>query len=395
MWNRIISVVGIVVILFIAYLFSDNKKQIRYKPIAILIGLQLITGFFLLRTTIGLSILGVIASGFEALIAYALEGARFVFGGLLDVGGGGIFFFSTLMPIILVSALIGILNYFKILPIIIKYVGLVLSKITGLGRLESYAGAAAMFLGQSEVFISVKNFIHKLPKKRLYYIAAPAMSSVSMGIVGSYMTYLNPSYVLTAIPLNLFGVFVIESMIYPYVLEESEAAEDISDSLAEEGSFFSVLAEYITDGFNTAIAVAAQLIGFVALIAMINGIFSWIIGISFQELMGYAFSPFAFIIGIPWEEAVDAGAIMATKLVTNEFVAMVDFVEMAVSERTNAMISTFLMSFANFGSIGIIIGSVNGINREKGSAIAEFSLILILGSTLVSLLTAAIVGVVF
>jgi len=394
MFNRIISVIGILIILLISYLFSNQKKEIKYKPIAILVGLQLVTGFFLLRTEIGLTILGGIGTVFEALLSYASEGARFVFGGLLDVDGGGIFFFSTLMPIIFISAIIGILNYFKILPLIIKYVGLILSKITGLGRMESYVGAAAMFLGQSEVFISVKNLVHDMSSKRLYYVAAPAMSSVSMSIVGSYMVYLNPSYVLTAIPLNLFGVFVIESMLYPYTLEESEKSADISGS-GEDGSFFAVLSEYISDGFSTAIAVAAQLIGFVALIAMVNGIFSAIVGISFQEIMGYVFAPFAFIMGIPWEEAVQGGIIIATKLVTNEFVAMLDLAELAVSERTLAILSTFLMSFANFSSIGIIIGSVNGINKEQGSVIAGFALKLILGSTLVSGLTGAVVGIVF
>lgn len=394
MLNRIISVIGIAIILLIAYLFSDNKRKIRYKPIAMLIGLQFITGFIFLRTDVGLTVLGGIASVFEALLGYAGEGARFVFGGLLDVGGGGIFFFNTLMPIIFISALLGILNYFKILPFIIKYIGIGLSKINGLGVLESYVGAAAMFLGQSEVFISIKNFVHDLSPKRLFYVAAPAMSSVSAGIIGSYMVYLNPSYVLTAIPLNLFGVFVIESMIYPYELEEGEDASQI-EVRGEEGSFFAVLAEYIMDGFNTAIAVAAQLIGFIALIAMINGIFSALFGISFQTVVGYLFAPFAFILGIPLEEIVQAGSIIATKLVTNEFVAMVELVDLAISERTMAILSTFLMSFANFSSIGIIIGSVKGINNEQANVIATFSMKLLLGSTLVSGLTAAVIGVVF
>lgn len=394
MLNRIISVVGIVIILLIAYLFSDNKKKIRYKPIALLIGLQLITGFILLRTDVGLTILGGIASVFEALLGYAGEGARFVFGGLLDVGGGGIFFFNTLMPIIFISALLGILNYFKILPFIIKYIGIGLSKINGLGVLESYVGAAAMFLGQSEVFISIKDFVHDLSPKRLFYVAAPAMSSVSAGIIGSYMVYLNPSYVLTAIPLNLFGVFIIESMIYPYELDEEEDASQIKVE-GEEGSFFAVLAEYITDGFNTAIAVAAQLIGFIALIAMVNGIFSALFGVSFQTVVGYLFAPFAFIMGIPLEEAVQGGSIIATKLVTNEFVAMVELLDLMISERTMAILSTFLMSFANFSSIGIIIGSVKGINNEQANVIATFSLKLLLGSTLVSGLTGAIMGIVF
>jgi len=395
MLNRIIAIVGIVAFLGIAYLFSSDKKKIRIKPILILIALQLVIGFVLLRTTIGLTVLGWIAAAFEALLGYAGEGTRFVFGGLMDVDGGGIFFFQTLMPIIFVSAILGILNYFKILPFIIKYIGIGLSKINGLGILESYVGAAAMFLGQSEVFISIKNFIPRLSKERLFYVAAPAMSSVSAGIIGSYMVYLDPVYVITAIPLNLLGVFVIEQIVYPYEPEEGGVDASDLDVSGEEGSFFSVLSEYITDGFNTAIGVAAQLIGFTALIAMINGIFAAIFGISFQTIVGYLFAPFAFLTGIPISEIVQAGSIIATKLVTNEFVAMVELIELTLSERTMAILSTFLMSFANFSSIGIIIGSVKGINNEKASLVASFSMKLLLTSTLVSGLTAAVVGIVF
>jgi nucleoside transport protein len=156
-----------------------------------------------------------------------------------------------------------------------------------------------------------------------------------------------------------------------------------------------MLGEYILDGFKVAIIVGAMLIGFVALISMINHLFEAIFGISFQLILGYIFAPFAFIIGIPAAEAIKAGTIMATKLLANEFVAMMDLGKIAnsLSSRTVGIISVFLVSFANFSSIGIITGAVKGLNEKKGNQVAKFGLKLLYGATLVSLLAAAITGV--
>jgi nucleoside transport protein len=150
------------------------------------------------------------------------------------------------------------------------------------------------------------------------------------------------------------------------------------------------------DGFKVAITVAAMLIGFVALIAGINSIFDMIFGISFQDIMGYIFAPFAFIMGIPISETVTAGGIMATKLVTNEFVAMLSLGEAsaALSERTIGIVSVFLVSFANFSSIGIIAGAVKGLHEKQGNVVARFGLKLLYGATLVSILSAIIVSVI-
>ena len=173
----------------------------------------------------------------------------------------------------------------------------------------------------------------------------------------------------------------------PYVLEEKEDELIIEEN--KEQTFFQMLGEYILDGFHVAITVAAMLIGFVALIAMINAIFHGIFGITFQEILGYIFAPLAFISGIPWKEAVDAGSIMATKLVTNEFVANGHF---HFTERTTAIISVFLVSFANFSSIGIISGAMKGLNEEKGNLVAKHGLKILLTATLVSFLSAIVTG---
>ncbi|EPH96602.1 pyrimidine nucleoside transport protein [Enterococcus faecalis 13-SD-W-01] len=389
--NYILGIIGLFVVLGLSFLLSSNRKAVRLKPLLVMFLLQLVLGFILLRTTFGTSLVKMLAKVFEHLLSFAGAGVDFVFSGVANEGTAP-FFLTVLMPIVFISAIIGILRYIKILPLFMKLVGLGLSKINGMGKLESYNGIASAILGQSEVFISVKKELPLLSEKRLFTMSVSAMSTVSMSIVGSYMALINSTYVITALVLNLFGGFIIASIINPYVLEETEDELVIED--AKEQTFFQMLGEYILDGFHVAITVAAMLIGFVALIAMINAIFDGIFGVTFQEILGYIFAPFAFITGIPWKEAVDAGSLMATKLVTNEFVAMTELAKGSYhfTERTTAIISVFLVSFANFSSIGIISGAMKGLNEEKGNLVAKHGLKILLSATLVSFLSAIITG---
>ncbi len=389
----IIGVVGLIVILALAWIGSSDKKNIKYKPVFLMLILQFVLGFILLNTQVGNYLVGSIANGFQVLLDCAGDGVNFVFGGLVNNDQFS-FFISVLLPIIFISALIGILQYLKILPFVIKYIGLVLSKINGMGKLESYNAVASAILGQSEVFISVKKELALLPKHRLYTLCASAMSTVSMSIVGSYMVLLQPRYVVTAIVLNLFGGFIIASVINPYSVSEEEDILVVEDE--KKQTFFEVLGEYILDGFKVAVIVAAMLVGFVAIIAVINMIFRSIFGMSFQDILGYVFSPFAFLMGVPLNESIQAASVMATKLVSNEFVAMnlLASGDLHLSARSIGIVSVFLISFANFSSIGIISGAVKGLNQEQGNVVARFGLKLLYGATLVSMLTATIVGLI-
>ena len=387
----LISLCGLVVVLGLALLVSKNKKEIKYKNIIVMLVTQLLLAMILLNTTFGYVLIKGITTVFDHLLAYASTGITFVFGGLANEGEAP-FFITVLLPIVFVSVLIGILQYFKILPFFMKWIGIFLSKLTGMGKLESYNAVASAMVGQSEVFITVKKQLDKIPPQRMYTLCASAMSTVSMAVVGAYMTMIEPKYVVTAIVLNLFGGFIIASIINPYTVDESEDMLTVEDE--HKQTFFQMVGEYILDGFKVAIIVGAMLIGFVALMDLINSLFDMTIGISFQEILGYIFAPFAFLMGVPWSEAVTAGGIMATKLVTNEFVAMTSLMDVAgsMSERTLGIISVFVVSFANFSSIGIIAGAVKGLNERQGNIVARFGLKLLYGATLVSVLTSIIVS---
>jgi nucleoside transport protein len=393
--HYLIGLISIAAIIFLSWLFCFDRKAIRFRHVGIMILIQFFLAFLLLNTSIGNIIIGSISKGFQILLGYANEGVNFVFGNVVNVGQFN-FFINVLLPIVFISALIGILQYLKILSFIIKGIGYLLSKVNGMGRLESYNAIAALILGQQEVFISIKKQLPYLPERRLYTLCTSAMSTVSMAIVGAYMNILQPEYVVIAIILNLFGGFIIASLINPYQLD---AQDQQLDEMPEEGkqSFFQMLGEYILDGFKVAVVVGAMLIGFIALIGMINSIFAAIFGISFIQILGYVFSPLAYLMGISGAECVKAGEVMATKLMSNEFVAMDLFNQHLdnFSARSQAILSVFLVSFANFSSIGIISGALRALDEKQGQAIAKHGLRLLYGASLVSLLSATIVGLVF
>ncbi|EOB8724794.1 TPA: NupC/NupG family nucleoside CNT transporter [Staphylococcus aureus] len=398
----LIGIIGIIFFLALAFLFSSDRKNIRWKYVGILLAIQLIFAFILLKTTMGIKVIGGISNGFNYLLLKAADGVNFVFGGIQYIDPKQPpFFFSVLLPIVFISAIIGILQYTKILPLIINVLGFLISKINGMGRLESYNAVAAAILGQSEVFISIKKQLPYIPKQRLYTLTASAMSTVSASIIGAYFTLIEPKYVVTAVVLNLFGGFIIASIINPYKVNEEDDKLLVEETEERQQSFFEMLGEYILDGFKVAVIVGAMLIGYIAIIALLNGIVSNIfstvssgaISWDFQTLIGFVFAPFAFLIGVPWQDAVQAGSVMATKLLSNEFVAMQALGKLSdLSEHAKGVTSVFLVSFANFSSIGIISGAIKSLNDKKGDTVARFGLKLLFGATLVSFISAAIAG---
>ena len=404
-------VLALAVVAILALLVSSDRKKIRIRYVIQLLVIEVLLAWFFLNSDVGLGFVKGFSEMFEKLLGFANEGTNFVFGSMNDQGLA-FFFLKVLCPIVFISALIGILQHIRVLPVIIRAIGFLLSKVNGMGKLESFNAVSSLILGQSENFIAYKDILGKISRNRMYTMAATAMSTVSMSIVGAYMTMLEPKYVVAALVLNMFSTFIVLSLINPYRVDASE--ENIQMSNLHEGqSFFEMLGEYILAGFKVAIIVAAMLIGFIALIAALNALFATVTGwfgtgdgtgeqvhpqlhVEFQGILGYIFYPIAWVMGVPSSEALQVGSIMATKLVSNEFVAMMDLQKIAstLSPRAEGIISVFLVSFANFSSIGIIAGAVKGLNEEQGNVVSRFGLKLVYGSTLVSVLSASIAALV-
>ncbi|WP_409271864.1 NupC/NupG family nucleoside CNT transporter [Neobacillus sp. SCS-31] len=408
------GIIGLAFIFGLGYLISFDRKNVRYKPMAIMIGLQLVITFVSLNTAAGIKILGAISDFFSWLLKQAEGGTNFVFGGIQMEF---VFFFHVLMPIVFVSALLGILNYIKVLPFIIKWTGKLINKITGMGDLESYFAPSTAILGQPEVFITIKEQLPKMKPQQLYTICASAMSAVAAATLGAYMTMVPGQYVVVAVFLNIFSALIISCVVNPYdpktinedasvnnksiegaewvsAEREVSATSEVSAASEEREPFFQMLGTYILDGFKLVIIVSAMLIGFMALVTLLNNSFEIMFNITFTEIMGWVFAPIAFVLGVPWDEVVRVGSIMATKLITNEFVAMGELAKVAetLSPKANAMISTYLISFANFGTLGIVSGSIKSIDEKQGKIIAKYSVKLLVGATMASMLTATIVG---
>ena len=386
-------VLALAVVAALALLVSRDRKNIRLRFIVQLLVIEVLLAYFFLNSSIGLGFVKGFSDMFEKLLGFAAEGTGFVFGGMSDKGLA-FFFLKVLCPIVFISALIGILQHIRVLPFVIRIIGTVLSKINGMGKLESFNAISSLILGQSENFIAYKDILGKMSEKRMYTMAATAMSTVSMSIVGAYMTMLEPRFVVAALVLNMFSTFIVLSLINPYKVDSEE---DLQIGNTHQGqSFFEMLGEYILAGFKVAIIVAAMLIGFIALISCLNALFDVVFGISFQGVLGYVFYPFAWMMGVPSHEALQVGSMMATKLVSNEFVAMLDLQKVAadLSPRSVGILSVFLVSFANFSSIGIVAGAIKGLNEHQGNVVSRFGLKLLYGSTLVSVLSASIAGLV-
>lgn len=409
--NIIRGIIGLIFIVLLGFLVSSDRKAIkkRLPSIGIMVIIQLIITFVGLRTTAGISILSSISEFFNWLMAQAAEGVNFVFGGIVIEDGASVFLFNVLLPLVFLSGLIAILNYIKVLPFLQKWIGFAINKITGVGELEGQFAISTMLLGQPGGYLTIKELIPKISGQRMFTLALSATATTGASMLGAYMQIIPGEYVVVAVFLNVFSAFIISSLINPYSVEadeealassiEAELQQDVLEGtqVKEKQNFFDMLSDAMSSGFGLAIGVAATMIGFIALIAFLNNGLLAIIGISFTQILGYIFAPLAYIIGIPSADIVEAGGVMATKLLTNELIGMNELMAFGsnISVKTQAMIGTYLVSFANFGSIGIVTGALKAIDPKQSKNISSQSLKLILGATMSGLLTATIVGFFF
>ncbi|MDP0529993.1 Na+ dependent nucleoside transporter N-terminal domain-containing protein, partial [Lacticaseibacillus paracasei] len=253
--NFVFLLTGLALVFGISWLISTDRKHIKYKRMGILFGLQLVISFLCLHTSGGVKTLAGISSFFNWLMVQAAGGVNFVFGGFSIKAGSSVFFLNVLMPIVFISALVGILNYIKVLPFIIKWTGWALNKVAGMGELESYFAVSTAILGQPEVFLTVKDQIPKLNERRLYTICASAMSAVSAAMLASYMKMVPGKFVVVAVFLNILSALIISCVVNPYETEANDELVQVSKKKQEP--FFQVLGTYITDGFSLAITVGA------------------------------------------------------------------------------------------------------------------------------------------
>lgn len=410
--DTLISLLGIVVLLLIAFLLSNNKKAINVRTVAGALAFQVGIGALILYVPAGREALLAAAKGISAVINYGNDGINFLFGGLVsdkmfEVFGGGGFVFAlrVLPPIIFFSALISVLYYLGIMQFVIRILGGALQAVLGTSKSESMSAAANIFVGQTEAPLLVKPYIKSMTNSELFAVMCGGLASVAGAVMIGYagmgvpLPYLIAASFMAA-PGGLLFAKILHPQTEPFKDELSE--EDMDD---KPSNVIEAAAVGAFSGMQLVMNVGAMLLAFIALIAMLNGFIGWTAGligfegVTLQSLLGYVFQPLAWVIGVPWEEAQVAGSLIGTKLVVNEFVAYADFANylkpeaaVALSAKTVAIITFALCGFANLSSIAILIGGLGGMAPNRRSDVARMGLKAVAAGTLSNLMSAAIAG---
>ncbi len=392
------SIIGILFIFAVAYLLSSNKKHIKWRTI--IIGFLIQFGFALsvLKWSVGKYVLSKVALGVQSVIDYAQEGISFVFGSLAN--DGSIFFVNVLCVIIFISAVVSILYYLGIMQFVIRVIGGALSRLLGTSQLETISSSANIFLGQTEAPLLIKPYVSKLTESELFAVMVGGLASVSGSIlVGYSMLGIPIEYLISAVFMAAPAGLIIAKILCPEtehdkVQNEVEMIKDNSANVVDAASKGAI------DGLGLVLNIAAIILAFVAVIALINGLIGWIGGwfgvsdLSLQGILGWIFSPVAAIIGVPWGEAVTAGSLIGQKLILNEFVAFSNMAPLLpeLSAKTTAIVTFALCGFANISSIAILIGGIGGMAPNRKADIARLGWKAVLGGTLANLLSATIAG---
>lgn len=390
----LINILGIIVFIGVGFLFSKNKKMIDWKSIFIMLVIDIFLAWFLISFPVGRVLVNGAASGFNWLVQTAYDGIGFAFGSWVHVKQMD-FFVSALLPILLVVPLFDILTYIGVLPWIIRKLGWILSKITRQPKFESFFSVEMMFLGNTEALAVSSLQIKKNSAARNLTLALMSMSCISAAIVGAYTQMLPGQFVLTAIPLNIMNAIIITNILNPItVTPEEDTIVEVKNE--EKEPFFSFLGDSILAAGKLILVIAASVIAFVALAALIDkilGLFtSWL---SLESILGIIMFPFGYLLGLPVHEAYQMAQYMGTKLVTNEFVVMGQIAPTIKSfaPHYQAVLCTFLISFANFSTVGMIIGAFKGLSdKNTVNVISKNAGYLLLSGILVSLMSAGLVG---
>ncbi len=392
-----INILGLIVFLAIGWLFSKNRKAINWKTVAIMVVLNLILAWFLTGSSAGRAGVKAAADGFVWIVDVSAKGTVFALGDWYNVKNLN-FICSALMPILMIVPLFDILTYIGFLPWIIKWIGRGLSYITGQPKFESFFAVEMMFLGNTEVLAVSGMQIRKMSKERNLTLAMMSMSCVTASILGAYIEMMPGQYILTAVPINIINALIATSMLNPVSISaEEDTIEKVgATDNGKKEPFFSFLGDSILGAGKLILIIVANVVAFVALAALIDKVLAlfWK-PLSLESILGVIMFPFSWLLGLPVNQAWDLAQNMGMKLVTNEFVVMgkvtADIAH--YPEHLKAVLTVFVTSFANFGTLGMIIGAFKGLaNKEDNDYIASNIGYLLLSGILVSLLSAAFVG---
>ena len=403
------GVIGIFVLLAIAYGLSKNKKSINIRTVGFAFLLQILLGAFVLYVPFGKDVLTTITASVQSVIDSAKVGINFLFGGLgtdamFENGVGFVFAVRVLPNIIFFSSLIAVLYYLGIMQWVIRIIGGSLQKLLKTSKPESLSATANIFVGQTEAPLVVRPYIAKMTQSELFAIMVGGLASVAGSIMAGYAGLgIDLKYLIAASFMAAPGGLLMAKIIYPETEPEKilQDSIDFDDGDDKPANVIDAAATGAASGLKLAVNVGAMLLAFIALIALLNTIVGGISGllgyqgITIEFLLGYLFAPFAYIIGVPVSEMLQAGSFIGQKIVVNEFFAYVNFVEIkdTLSPATQAIVTFALCGFANLSSIAILLGGIGSMAPGRRHDIAKLGVHAMLAATLANLMSAAIAGV--
>jgi len=447
------GLLGIMLILALAYLLSSNRKAIRLRVVTAAFALQAGIAILVLYTNWGRAAIEALSRGVSNLLGYANKGTEFLFGASATNPLANTFALGALPVIIFFAALVSILYYLGIMQRVVRWVGGAIGWVTGIGRVESLGSAANIFVGQSESPLVVRPYLASLTPAQLFTLMTVGMAGVAGTILAAYASLLGPQYLpflLAAAFMSAPGGILMAKIMMPDERAPREPDEvNLPNPHAGEGSaalrpephpvlppkvevaetfeegerpanIIMAAAQGAQTGVKLAVAVGAMVLAFVALVALANGLLggagAWLVeqgvrtgnpftpaaaeflgNLSFQRLVGYIFQPIMFMIGVPWSEATLAGGLFGTKIVLNEFVAFIDLGNAtgpaaALTGRTRAIVTFALCGFANFSSIAIQMAVTGGLAPNQRPMIAKLGIKALIAGSLANLMSAALAG---
>ena len=413
------SLLGIVVLLLIAFALSMNRKAIQPRVIFSALLLQIAIGAIVLFFPLGKDLLLNVASVVNYVLNYGTHGVSFLFGGLVDAkmfeifgNGGFVFAFRVLPMIIFMTSLISILYYLGIMRWVVSGLGTLFHKLLGVSKIESFSAVTTIFLGQSEMPAVVKPFMKKMSGPELFTVMSSGMAAVAGSMLAGYAGLgVRMEYLIAASFMAIPGGLLFAKLICPSTEPSAVDVKDVTFDDERPANVIEAGAAGAAVGLKIAVNVGAMLLAFIGLIALLNGLVGGLAGYlghpeyNLELILGLLFSPLAFLIGVPWEQATLAGNFLGQKMILNEFVAYVRLAPylkdagavaaaglQVMDVKTLAILSFALCGFANFSSIAILAGGFGAVCPERRSEVSRYGLRVVAAGTLSNLMSATIAG---
>ena len=421
------GVLGMVSLLLIAFLYSNNRKAIKWKTVGIGLGVQLVIAFGVIKVPFVQRIFGFVGGLFTSILDFTAQGSQFLFGDLMNIESFGfIFVFQVLPTIIFFSALTSLLFYLGVIQVVVKGMAMFLTKVLKISGAESLSVAGNIFLGQTEAPLMIKAYLERMNRSEMLLVMVGGMATVAGGVLAAYIGFLGgddpvlrlyyAKHLLAASVMAAPGAIVVSKMLYPQTEEVNTNVEVSQDKIGS--NILDAIANGTTEGLKLAANVAAMLLVFVAIIAMLNGVLGWFGEItnfnawmvehtpyqqfSLEAILGTIFAPLMWLIGVPTEDVMLMGQLLGIKLAASEFVGYIQLAELKdVANGTHftynksvIMATYMLCGFANFASIGIQIGGIGSLAPGQRKTLSEFGIRALVGGSIASLLSATIAGMI-